>query len=131
MEDRFLIRDYEPSDKNFIFVSWLNGLYYGNDWFQEIPNILFFDKYRKIITQIFERPVIKVKVACLPDDQDVILGFSIYEENTLHWVFVKNSWRKLGIGRALTPKEIRICTHLTKSGRYLRKKYGVIFDPFI
>jgi GNAT superfamily N-acetyltransferase len=131
MGNRFSVRDFEATDKNLVIVSWLNGYYYGNDKFNKIPNILFFDNYRKTITDILASPLTTIKIACLSDDPDVILGFSVFDKDILHWVFVKKSWRNLGIAKELVPKDIKYCTHVTKSGEALRRKYGVILAPFI
>ena len=132
MNDKhFEIRSSYESDRNFIYSTWLRGLYYGNDWFKEIPSDIFYKNYQLVIDEILKRPKTQISITCLIDDKDVILGYSVFEESTLHYIFVKDSWRKMGIAKMLAPNPITVCTHLTSVGKNLKKKYNIIFNPFI
>ena len=131
MSQKFVVRPYIASDKNFILSSWLKGLYFGNDWFSEIPANIFFKNYQKVLETILGHPDTELSVATLPDADDVILGYAVHSGDTLHWVFIKGAWRKLGIARALVPKRITTVSHLTETGRSLKHKYKYIFNPFI
>jgi len=122
------IRDIEESDINFILSTWLLGLYHGCEWFSRIEKKVFFDNYKKIVTQRIMNG--NVKVAVLAEDPDVILGYIVYRENVLDWIFVKKAFRKLGIAKILIPKSINTVTHLTKVGRSLKPK-DWSFNPFI
>ncbi len=132
-KDLISIRDSLPDDKNFIFSTWLKGVYYGNDWFQEIDQDSYFRNYQKIIEKILARPDVRIQVACLRDDPGVVLGYSVLEGDILHYVFCKEVWRGIGLSNDLVPKNIKIVTHLTKPGRaILRAKYpNAIFNPFM
>lgn len=109
----------------------MKGTYYGNDWYEEIPQGIFYKNYQKVIDHILAMPEVITKVACLPDVEDVVLGYSVYANDTLHFMFVKESWRKMGIANSLCPKDIKTCTHLTRVGKYLKRKYQIVFNPFI
>jgi GNAT superfamily N-acetyltransferase len=127
------IRDMVDSDKNFIYASFLKGLYYGDSWYSEIPKPVFMHYYKQFVQSLLDSPKVTVKIACLKEDQDVILGYSILSADYLviHWVFVKEKWRLKGIGRSLLPKYPSAVTHLSKLGRKLLIKYStVIFNPF-
>lgn len=134
------IRDAKESDKNFIFASFLRGLYYGDSWFSLIPKNIFMDNYKKVIEILFDSPKAVIKVACLKEDPDVILGYSILSADytTIHWVYVKNSkladgtsWRRQGIARSLLPQYPTSVTHLTKLGKELLPKFeNTVFNPF-
>lgn len=123
------IRSVEQSDLSFIFSTWLKGLYHGNVMFNKIEQDLFYFKYHQVIEALLKRSVIKI--ACLEDEPDVILGYSITEPGKLHWVFVKKAWRKLGIGKSLLLEDIAEVSHLTKLGEMLLKKTKWKFNPFI
>lgn len=137
----YIIRDAIASDRNFIFATWLRGLYYGDSWFTKIPKPIFMENYHRVIERILDQPNTHVKVACLADDPDVILGYSVYRQikvddadvNVLDWVFIKSAWRKIGIGKKLTPENLRAFTHLTKlAGDIIKVKIpGLIFNPFL
>lgn len=128
------IRDFKEEDKNFILATFLRGLYYGDSWYSFIPKELFMVNYKKVGLFLVENPGVTIKVACLKEDPDVILGYSILSADyqTIHWVHVKSSWRKKGIARSLLPSRPTSVTHLTKIGKELLNKFEtkVIFNPF-
>ena len=132
--DLVAIRDFVAADWNFILATWLRGLYYGKTWFSEIPKDIFMEKYHAIIEAILGLKNVIVKVACLKDDPEVILGYAIMSEDrsTVHFTFVKSAWRGIGIAKSLIPPEMKQVTHLTKVGlSILKSKYpGVQFNPF-
>lgn len=129
--DLVAIRNALPADANFILATWLRGLRYGNDWFELIPKEIYFEFYQKVIVAIMSRPDTVVKVACLKEDQDVILAYSVYSGNCLHWIFCKREWRSIGIGRSLVPKDITTVTHVTFLGKSIMKKHPELrFNPF-
>lgn len=125
MSQSFKVRYAQEGDMNFIYSTWLKGLYFSCEYFKKIPSQVFFVDYQRIIDSILENPDVFLHVACLPDDQDVILGYSITTQNIIHWIFVKESWRKLGICKALVPESLKRCTHVSNIGRTLMYKYGV------
>lgn len=145
--DLISIRDYLPTDESFLYKTWLDGLKYGNTqnkldkdvnqenehWFkysfEELEYSHFCAKYRKIIKHIISKPNTKVRIACLIDDPDTIIGYIITEPQILHWVYVRNDWRNIGIARDLIPDNITYVTHLTKPGIAIKRKRKWFFDP--
>lgn len=126
-------RDGKPDDENMILATWVQGLYHSNQnepWFASVPQYIFNEEYRKIIKQLLAKPGIEKRIACLNEDEDVVLGYAIFEGDTLHWVYVKSSWRRLGIARNITPKKIKWYTHLTPIGRSIAQTNQFIFNPF-
>lgn len=74
-----------------------------------------------------------IKIACLKEDPDVILGYSVLSNDyqTIDWVFVKSAWRNKGIARSLLPLYPTSVTHLTKLGKELLPKFkDCVFNPF-
>lgn len=131
-ESPIVLRAYEDGDKAFIMATFLRGLYYGDSWYSTIPKNRFMECYHSFLESLLDSPGIDIKVACLPDDKDVIIGYSIYTNTVLHWLYVKEKWRKLGVAKALLPNPLTAVTHLTDLGRkLLKKKEGVYFDPFL
>jgi len=131
-KDLIAIRDFHPNDTNFIYDTWLNSLRYGNQVFGLIDTVRYYEVYRAIITHILKDA--QVKVACLKEDDQIILGYSVTDKDSkVHWVYVKELWRKLGIAKDLLPKTIKTITHLTVVGQAIWKKSykEAIFDPFI
>lgn len=131
------VRDSTPDDKNFILATWLRGLYYGDSWFSVIPKKVFMECYHTVLENLLKRPETIVKVSCLKDDPEVVLGYAVYRDThgvlILDYVFVKSAWRGIGIAKSLIPSNVFSVTHLTKSGyAILRKKMpNVPFNPFL
>lgn len=128
------IRPVNLNDKNFIIKSFLLGLYHGDSWFTRIPKRIFMDYYKHIVVALITSPKVVINVACLPDDPEVILGYAVTstDKDTVHWVYVKEKWRKQGIMKSLLPSSFKYTTHLTSLGyAILTNKYKhVIFNPF-
>lgn len=116
-------------DENFIKATMLKGLYYGCDFYGNIEQESFFKHYSPIVAQLIrDKDVI---VACLADEPDVILGYAIVSGAVLHYVFVKEAWRKQGIAkRMLDGLQINCVTHLTNVGNCIRMKHKWLFDPW-
>ena|ERR1700677_764254 len=129
----FAVRDWDKNkDIDFIMATWLRGLRYGNDWFGMIVASSYFSFYQQFIEQLLKNPNVSVKIACLQDDPEVILGYSVYHKNILHWVFTKKAWRKIGIAKKLVPIETSTVTHLTAIGKsIMQKKTKWQFNPFL
>lgn len=129
--DGYEVRAYATSDFNFVAATFLRGLYYGDTVFSDIPKQAFMTNYKPVI----EALVVKndVWVACLKDEPDVILGYSIVSKDfaTVHFVFVKKAWRKQGIARSILPQYPTTVTHLTALGKSLLPKFkDCVFNPF-
>lgn len=127
------IRDATENDRNFILATFLRGLYYGDSWFSLIPKQVFMVNYKPVAELLVSGKTTAVKIACLKEDPDVILGYSILSNDyqTIHWVHVKNAWRHKGIARSLLPKYPTAVTHLTRLGKDLLPKFdSCSFNPF-
>lgn len=129
-KDLIEMRGGVRTDAPFILSTWLNGLYYGNDWIREIEKNIFMKVYHDVIERKLYQPGVLVKVACLKEEHDVILGYSVYEGQILHYVFVKPVWRRIGLARDLVPDDITVTSHLTGVGRSIKPE-RVSFNPFL
>jgi hypothetical protein len=128
--DLVSIRSALPGDKPFIYKTWLRGLYYGCPFFNDIPSRIFYQSYQQILDEMFASGEVQVRVACLKDDSDVILGYCAHAPQTLHWVYVKKPWRKIGVAKLLVDFPIKTVTHQTTATRGLILKYHFKFNPF-
>lgn len=124
-------RDAVMADKPFILATWLKGLRFGNIWYRLIEDKVYFKVYHAVIESLLAKPGVVIKVACLKEDPQVILGYVVYEGPKAHWVQVKKAWRNIGIARTLLPGEITTVTHLTEIGRSIFLKKGWTFNPFL
>lgn len=129
----YAIRDSVDADTSFIMATFLRGLYYGDSWFSLIPKDIFMQNYKTIANALILSPNVVIKIACLKEDPNVILGYSILsaDSQVVHWTFVKSAWRKQGIAKALVPQYPVFITHLSDLGRKLMSKYPTTkFNPF-
>lgn len=127
------IRDANENDKNFILATFLRGIYYGETFFSEVPKTLFMERYKLVAQALVNDRNTTIKVACLPDDQDVVLGYSIMSGVTVNFVFVKAAWRQKGIAKSLLPDNPTyvVPQHITKIGQSLLYKLpNVLYNPF-
>jgi hypothetical protein len=131
------IRSIRAEDRNFILATWLRGLFYGDTWFSLIPKSIFMDNYHKILETALARPNTKVSVACLRDDVDTIVGYSVSHNNLgvdiVDWVFVKSAWRGIKLIHDLIPKNAVAYTHSTKAGAAIAAKHypDLMYNPFV
>ncbi len=128
-----ILRPYKASeDQGFLYSTWIQGMYFGNDW--KGPSAqsegTFRRRFSEVIKSIITKPTVTIMVAALKQDPDVILGYSVTEPDILHWVYVKPTWRKFGIAKALVPDDVKIVTHQTNRGRSLMPKAWA-YDPFM
>lgn len=134
------IRPYKKADDEAYVVShWLNGLRYSNAFFDRIPHDIYFTNYSLIVNSILNRAKTRVLIACLIDDEDVILGFSVHDHKAFHWIYIKPAWRAAGIAQALLPNPMpKYTSHITDrlifhpKTHKLRKRLplGLLFHPF-
>lgn len=115
------IRDFHSEDNNFIYATWLHSIHANNN----NPNLnraKSMMNMHKRITEILAQPDTVIKVACLDDAADVILGYAIYQDKKLWWVYIKKAWREMGIAKKLIPQDITSCAFLTKIGKIVKPK---------
>lgn len=124
---------------NMILSKWMRSLRYGNEYFKLIDSDAFFKNYNRYLDVILSRPNTSISLAVLSDDHDVVLGFSVYEGKTLHYVHVHKDYRKMGIGKDLVPKEMLLnkgegfyISHLTNVGTSIWSSMlsNAKFNPF-
>jgi len=115
---------------NLVVAPFLNSLRYGNDLFKLIDKEAYYSAYSRFITILLSRPMCAVKLAVLEDD--TVLGWSMYEGKTLHYVWVKKEVRRQGIGRSLLPEVVDTISHVTNKGLniWVNKWPEWRFNPF-
>lgn len=128
------IRQFQETDRPFIMATALRGLYYDEGgWYGKIDKDIFMQHYKGYLNAMLSSPNVTVNVACLPDDADTILGYSILSADyqSVVYTFVKTPWRLKGIARSLVPSHPTYVTHITKVGlKLLSKINNPKFNPF-
>lgn len=128
---KIIVRPATGDDKNFILSTWLKGNYYGNSYFSQIPQDLYFKEYAKHILEILSAPEVRADVACDELTPGWIVGFCVYKRQTLYWVHVKKDYRAKGIATLLLKgKQIEVTKGTSRVGRAITEAKRFIFNPF-
>jgi hypothetical protein len=142
-------RDMEPGDRKFILSSWLRNHRKAGDWPRRMANLLgeqaYYDAHTPVVERLLERS--KVVVACNPEpgQEWQVIGYIVFCQGFLHWVFVKKPFRwdiestsnpRLGsalIGQAFpNPMASIRCSHWTKSVvGAVAKSWRLKYEPFL
>lgn len=125
-----IIREARESDLAFIYSTWLRGQYHGSAYFSFIDKDYYFKEYAKIITNLLSTSTIMV--TCLEEDDDVIIGYLVYNTDTVHWAYVKQVWRNKGVAN----KMFLFCSSVFSSGmtdasKEILVKKGLTYRPIL
>jgi hypothetical protein len=121
----------QAADYSFVIGSWLSS-YRESDFARPIRSSIYFDSLARLIKGIIPRCFGVVAVA--PSDESNILGWSAWTGPLLHYLYVKEVYRRNGLGMILlgnAPDKL-FCTHITHAGRCLVEKTGrkVYYNPY-
>ena len=103
-----------------------------------ISNPVYFSEHHKLIEKLLK--VSAIAVACNENDSTQIYGWAcastIDDIPCLHYVYVKHSFRNLGIGTALLyyfnkERKTMLYTHYTKNIHSFKNKCELVYHPYI
>lgn len=122
------IRAAKPYDTPLIFSSWLRSYKACRD--KHVEQTVYFKEHHKLIDRLLAEG--QVLVATPQDDADTILGWCVKSGGCLHFVYVKEAFRRLGIGKALVG-EFEQHSHLTPYFvKWLEKtKVTSVYNPYL
>ena len=153
--DRIGYRAATPADHDFIQGTLLNHYYEESFWAQRLTTRIFFDGHTPLVKGLLYRA--HAHVACERDDPTALLGFVLFEPsvmdsrdltpltpNVLDFLYVKKSWRGLGIGRLLFsstgfPEDLQ-GVHVTfatkawfttKNQKGLEERFKARYNPYL
>lgn len=98
---KWQIRRAQGSDLNFIYATWLNSFRDDSSVGKSVRKSIFYFEYEKVLDELLARPHAIALVAVKPDEPNVIFGYLVFEDRTLHYVFVKEDFRNFGIAKNL------------------------------
>lgn len=133
MTDKIKVRPMNEGDLNFILATWLKSYKYSGDLVKRVREEIYFDTYEPIIKSILKRS--QTLIACLDDDWEVIAGYMVTVPPSLvHYVYVKEAWRSMGIAKHLC-QESRLIpkpqfTHWTTPVDRMMRKLDWSYNPF-
>jgi hypothetical protein len=124
------LRNLEIFDMPFVYNSWLRS-------FQPrgIESIVYFTEYHALIKKLLAG-MGKGLVAVAEDAPDVILAYCIYSDQTVHYVYTKESLRRCRLATQLLaalPPSVHQYSHYTTYGEKLRQSLPTphpTFNPY-
>ena len=123
-----------PGDVNFILSTWLKSYYEAMKFYSSgsirVPfpwGDVYFQGHQEKIKKLLE------SASCLvcnaPDEEDQIIGYIVFDEDSLHYCYVKQVYRKMGVAKELRSKIIpRYYSHATTHAKYITK--GLEYNPY-
>lgn len=128
---QIILRQANVKDKNFILSTWLKGQYFGNSFFRNIPQYLYFEAYAKVITKILCTPGVDINIACDIESPDWIVGYSVFKGEEIYWMHVRKDYRRQKLATLLiTEQKPKVIKAYTKVGQIIAQRKGLIFNPF-
>ena len=129
------IREFKDEDVNFIISCWVRSSYSNGTGYKEKLGT-YHKGLDRLIKRKYEQGELMAFVACLEEEEDLILGFAIFGlDYTLHFVYVKEAFKRQGICKKLlshfykSQKEVKV-SFWTKDIKYIQKLYTLTYDRF-
>ena len=131
-EIKFNLREFRPDDLNFILGTWMESYFFYMP--SRPPKNIYAREHSALIHK--KLPICECLVACSEEDPTQILGYLITEGELLHYIYVKELFRKLGIGSRLMEEMYRnavdvVHTHYTKPIKHFDRSYHLIYNPYL
>jgi len=129
----FNIRRATPADSNFITNSWMQS-YRKSDFAKYIPTYAYNTGHHALVKLAIDRSITFCAVA--KDDENQIFGWLCIEPpQTMHYIYVKHSFRDLGIAASLIEhskifEQELLFSHLTKCKLSLKLFEIGKYDPY-
>lgn len=143
MKNQVAIRLARPSDVNFILNSWLKS-YRSSYAVKGVCDTIYYREQKRIIMALVNKPGMALFVASDPDDANEIFGWLCAEQRAasasptlvVHYAYVKQAFRRLGILRALletfdVPQGGLMHTHESFGSHECAMRLGSIYNPFL
>lgn len=124
------LRPITTSDEPFLWNSWLVSARFGQQWAHGVPHKMYFAVQKKIVTDLLKTSTVTLLV--LRQEPTQIIGYAAHDDHHLHYVYVKQAYRRLGFAKLLLDEigPRPFYTHHTRSAGYLCGKYvQAIFKP--
>jgi hypothetical protein len=143
IESQVSLRSGRPTDKGFIYQTWLRSFVLGSGFCRGIPRRIAYAYQERLVKKIMETAeVLIVHPRNIPDQ---IIGYVVVERHrdaglVLHYAYTKEAYRRLGVAKMLilaakgafgiTEKYIT-CTHMTLDVSRNIKREDLIYNPYL
>lgn len=124
------IRDAVESDWDFMRKAWRATFLHGGPAVQGAEKQLYFDEMTRLFSAIV--PTARAVIACDPADDANQLGFACYTGTTLHYAYVDQDFRRVGIvPKMLEGLSLKHYSFKTSQGvrRMKPLEHGLLYKP--
>jgi ribosomal protein S18 acetylase RimI-like enzyme len=137
-------REFRDDDEGFVYNSWLKSFREGSSWADKIPAQVYFSNHKKVVSKLLSES--GIVIAANPECPDQIFGYGVYQPTTghvtvLHYIYVKHSYRKLGIAADILRMISQLsshdtalpmaATHITGNWDALKNKWNLFYNPYV
>ena len=132
------LRKANQEDVGFIFNAWLKSYKYSL-FAKNVTNTVYFAEHHKVIERLLKN--FETIIACNDEDPSQIYGFinagRIDGIFCVNYIYVKQAFRNLGIGKALLnafehdASSASVHTHHTRMSEKLAAKYNFVYHPYL
>lgn len=124
-----LIRRATADDMRLVHSSWHHN--YWKTWANKrMPWESYWPGQDRRIARLVKEGV--VLVAYFPEVPDEVLGWACLSGETLHYVYVKSTYRSAGIATGMTEGRVKWYSHFAnEAGRRFMEKIGAQFNPYL
>ena len=119
----FKTRPPQDADAAFVLNSWLKSQRYK---YGQLRDAEYFDPYKDVIASLISRS--NIVIATPEDDETTIIGYVVFDKESVHFAYIKYPFRKMGIARnlrELLPETIKYAT----IHHAINDKMKLIFNP--
>lgn len=130
------LRPATAGDLGLVYSSWMRSYWDAKPAsLAGVPRELYFSDagHHGVIDRLLRRPDAILSVACDTKDHDEIYGWACWSARALHYVYVKELWRRKGVASALVAKGPSLpVSHVTVA--YLKAftsiERPIVHDPY-
>ena len=95
----FVVRDITEHDAAFVTSSWKQSYRHGAPHVKWVPAYQYFQYINDAVDGLLSRS--SCKLAVHESHHDSIIGWVCFNKKAIHYVYVKQDYRQMGIGSAL------------------------------
>lgn len=122
------IRQAHSGDLAFIYSSWLRSFKGSRD--KHVSPEVYFEGQHELIGNLLDSANTTALVATPAYDAGIILGWCVKTNDTLHYVYVKEAFRRMGIAKLLVGSFTQH-SHLTPYGAKALADYTSTYNPYL
>lgn len=94
LKDLVTVREAHGGDLNFIFNAWLKS-YRNSTQMKKLSNDVYYSNHKQVVHRLLQNN--QVSILCTKEDPEHIIGFMCHSKDTIHYIYIKYNYRKMGL----------------------------------